>query len=293
MAQYAVINEYDRCIKCRGCMVACQRNFINSSLGLSLVANGTADRVTYEDVKVVKSQKNVDFAPFLNYNCWHCSNPPCAAACPFSAIQKKLTGEVVVDFGSCNPIKCLAYSPNPGRYPCNNACNLGGYPKIGLGNGVNRKAYKCDMCYNRRLSIVDTVGSDVVGIDLMVDKCTFGSYNQEVKNAITTNSSSDYKVTACTLACPNGAIKFGYKDDVASYANEKGYAGYLGNGNWYWMGRVGASAPHADPLTEDHLIPLSERLLYSPVGKKLALPALLLAGIYGIYRRRIEVSEGK
>lgn len=294
MAVYAVINEYDRCIRCRGCQVSCQRNFVNNSLlGYSLPAYQTGDRVSFEDPKVVKSQAYVDMHPFLNYNCWHCPDPPCQAACPFNAIAKLQTGEVRIDFESCSPANC---KDSRGRYPCNYACIRGGFPKIpplALANslGIQYKAYKCDMCYGRRRPL--TINGEYK--DLMVDKCTFESFNTDVKSG--SIPVSDRVVPACVLSCPTGALKFGYLNDVKNYFTTKqnspidGYQYLKGNGSWYWMGKYMAAEPTADPLAEDHLLTFSQGLLSSPAAKSLVLPAAITLGLYAIYKRRVELGK--
>lgn len=287
--ELAIIHEYDRCIKCRGCVVSCQRNFVNSVLGKSLDpgtgsgAGITPDsRISPDDATVIKPQFGYDFPPFIKYNCWHCANPPCAGRCPFKAISKKEDGAVVIDFTRCNPTAC--------NLECVKDCGHGGYPRVGKGNNTDLKAYKCDMCYGRRLPLL-VVGPDGVvrGNPDVIDIKTFGSFGTEAKSYIGTTDTSAverYKVSACVLACPTGALRMGYKDELDAYIASKGYQykhGLLGD-NWKWAGNVMSAPPTADPLTDDHLIPLTHQL----VDGKLVPVGLMIGGLYLLYRRKLE-----
>jgi len=287
--QLAVLHEYDRCIKCRGCVVSCQRNFVNSKLGRSLdpgTGSGTNitpdSRISPDDATVIKPQFGFDFPPFIKYNCWHCANPPCAGRCPFKAISKKEDGAVVINFDRCFPDSC--------SLQCVKDCGHGGYPRVGKGNNVDLKAYKCDMCYGRRLPLL-VIGPDAVvrGNPDVIDIKTFGSFGEEAKAAIGTNDTAAvnyYKVTACVLACPTGALRMGYKDELDAYISSKGYHYVHGlpGDNWKWAGNVMSAPPTADPLMDDHLIPLTHQL----IDGKLVPIGLMIGGLYLLYRRKME-----
>lgn len=279
MSEVVVVNFYDRCIKCRGCVVACQRNFVNGSLGAMLKSNTDAgvNRLSADEVTVVKSQYGGDYYPMVKYNCWHCSSqPPCSMGCPFRAIQKQSTGEVTVDYSACKPNLCY----NGYDYPCHSHCGRGGFPKIGFGINGTKKAFKCDMCYGRRIPLaVNGVTNPKV-----VEIKTFGSYS----------SLPNPGVTACVLACPGGALKMGYKGDVDLDAKTVGgtYYKYIqGDGNWYWAGDNMISPPTADPFVEDHVLSLTEEV--TGVASKLTVPVLVATGLYALYRRRVEEAEAK
>lgn len=287
--QLVVIQEYDKCIKCRGCVVSCQRNFVNSTLGASLdpgTGGGTgitptADRVSVDDATVIKPQLGFDYPPFIKYNCWHCANPPCAGRCPFKAISKKSDGSVVIDFNRCDPTAC--------NQECAKDCGHGGYPKIGKGNNVDLKAYKCDMCYGRRIPLLINDGGTVYGNLDVIDIKTFGSFRDEAKAAVGTadlTAIDTYKVPACVLACPTGALKMGYRDEVDAYVASQGYqfSHGLPGDNWKWAGNVMSAPPTADPMVDDHLVPLTHQL----IDGKLVPVGLLFGGLYLLYRRKIE-----
>lgn len=133
-ADYAILQEIDKCMKCRGCAVACKRR-------KGLTAVGTADKVAVDHLTVTKSQRPNDAVPYVKYSCWHCEGAPCIPACPLGAMKKDLdTGAVYVDTSMCDPNSCSRQ--------CVTNCRRGGYPKVGT-NALGFKAYKCDMCKDR------------------------------------------------------------------------------------------------------------------------------------------------
>lgn len=297
-----VINEYDHCIKCRGCVVSCQRNFVNSSLGKSLVP-GTgggigvtplADRIATDDATVVKPQFGWDYPPFLKYNCWHCATPPCAGRCPFKAISKNSDGSVSIDFSLCKPTQC--------NQECTKDCGNGGFPKVGQGNGTDLKAYKCDMCYGRRIPLLVNNGGTVAGNPDVIDIKTFGNFRDEAKSKIGTTDTASidvYKVSACVLACPTGALKMGYLDDLDAYlaqlksdALAKGKTLYVHHGpgdSWAWAGTLMSAPPKSDPMLDDHLVPLTRQM----VDGKLVPVGLMVGGLYLLYKRRQELAAAE
>lgn len=137
---YAILHEIDKCMKCRGCQVACQR-----AQGLGTTYGDDAKTVQFDDPTVVKAQKDNDSPPFVRYSCWHCDAPTCATACPLGAIKQTTEGAVWVDRAMCNPASSECVSAGK---PCATKCHRGGYPKIGTAD-PGLYAYKCDMCKDR------------------------------------------------------------------------------------------------------------------------------------------------
>lgn len=144
MAHMAILQEIDKCMKCRGCQVACQR-----VQGLFRVPNyDGVPKIAWDDPMVVKPQAANDSPPYVRYSCWHCDAPPCAPACPLGAMAiDSATGAVYVDANLCVPDNCLRQ--------CRTYCRRGGYVRIrersDIPNGVNEEplAFKCHLCYNR------------------------------------------------------------------------------------------------------------------------------------------------
>ena len=113
-----------RCIDCDACMVACRaenevpightRNWVKSS--------GVQGQ--FPKVREV----------FQPGNCMHCAHPPCVAACPTGASQKRADGIVIVENSQCIGCKyCIVACPYDARFA----------------NPVTGKADKCTLCLQR------------------------------------------------------------------------------------------------------------------------------------------------
>lgn len=261
MADYAILQEIDKCMKCRGCQVACQR-----VQGLTQTV-GDASKVQPDDPMVIKNQGSNDNPPFVRYSCWHCFNPPCVSTCPLGAMKiDSATGAVYVDHTATDGTKC---NPNDARCvsagrPCAKNCWKGGYPKIGT-NAPGTFAYKCHLCYN------NPGGPE------------------------------------CVKTCPAKALKYDTLANIKAILSATGKDGYgnpgdswIGTGHVFWArkspgGGVVATftPPTTDPFIEDHISPMIEKVLRSPVGPALGIPALLLGGFYALYRRKETLAEEK
>ena len=108
-----VFADPGRCINCRSCEIACEREHG----GLSGMF-----------VMVLDEQAAVPV------NCSHCSETPCAAICPTGAIRVTEEGAVVVQAPACN-----------GCGFCVVACPFG---VIRL-DGATKVIQKCDLCIHR------------------------------------------------------------------------------------------------------------------------------------------------
>lgn len=140
----AILQEIDKCMKCRACQVACQRVH-----GLHRVpAFDGVPKIEWDDPVLVTSQTTNDIPPFVRYSCWHCINPMCASRCPLKAIKVHSNGAVYVDDAICNPQNPLC------KRQCRNACRRGGYPQIRDAQQVvgdeQPLMIKCDLCYSRK-----------------------------------------------------------------------------------------------------------------------------------------------
>lgn len=251
MADMAILQEIDKCMKCRGCQVACKR-----VQGLTQVV-GRAEKIEADDPMVVKCQGQNDAPPYVRYSCWHCYNPPCVPACPLSAMKvDSATGAVYVDQTKCNPSGCAQQ--------CVKMCRKGGYPKVGT-NAPGTYAYKCNLCYNQPNG------------------------------------------PACVNTCPGKALTYDTVANIQAKLAGTGSAGYsapgdgwMGEGHMFWARKSpGGGAmttfdpPTTDPYIEDHISPMFEKVLKSPVGPALAVPVLALGGLYALIRRRMTLSEAE
>lgn len=261
MADMAILQEIDKCMKCRGCQVACQR-----VQGLTTI-DGNADTVQHDDPMVVKNQGTNDSPPYVRYSCWHCYNPPCVTACGKGAMKVSDTGAVYVDKTLCVPDNSPQCSQK-----CVRDCRKGGYPKVGT-NAAGLHAYKCDLCHART---TDTTLPVAQRIPACVETCPAKALSYDTVANIQAK---------CNLATVDG---YGQTGDV-----------WLGEGHMYWASKNKAGVwatfnpPTTDPYIEDHISPMFDKVLKSPVGPALAVPAVFLGGLYAIIKRRMKLAEAE
>ncbi|MDI6903333.1 MAG: 4Fe-4S dicluster domain-containing protein [Methanocellales archaeon] len=121
MVTYKFLVDWERCIRCGGCEVACkQQNDV--PIGIRRIRV-----VTINEGK--PGEKNVPMP------CMHCASPPCLAACPTKAIYQRDDGIVLVDKDKC--IGC-GY--------CSWACPFGAPQFLRGVFGLKGKMDKCTYC---------------------------------------------------------------------------------------------------------------------------------------------------
>ena len=116
-----MVIDTGRCFDCKACMIACKEE---NDLPPGYWRNWVRD-----DAK--GTSKRTQFQPG---QCMQCEDPPCVAACPVGATDKRADGVVGID-----PEKCI------GCGNCVPACPYGARYR----DPRTRKADKCDFCGHR------------------------------------------------------------------------------------------------------------------------------------------------
>lgn len=282
MTVMAILQDVDKCMRCNGCVTACKREW-----DLKLPTN-IADVKPQKSVVgsrqrlAIKSLRSGDMGPFMRFSCWHCPDPPCAAACPRGAIQKAETGAVYVDNTKCDPELCKA---GTAPKPCESACQHGGYAKVGeayehLYVGLS-KMNKCTMCHGRAGAAAK------VGNDALPTRATSAEIADCAERA---------HEPACVSSCPAKAMKWDSRTNILAYLRDSangfilpnGTENFYGNGSVYWASKkVMIPPPKADPFIEDHIAPMASSLLSSG---RMIVPTLMLGGLAALSARRAKVA---
>jgi formate dehydrogenase iron-sulfur subunit len=268
----AILHDIDKCVRCRGCVVACKKRSNMTpkttaqyrSYGASSTAGST---VSAQELMVVKSQAYFDMGPMVRYSCWHCYTPTCLDACPYSnaldpansaivklAADSPAHGAVVTKYDKCTPDQGTC------TRQCVSACRAGGYPKIqdpvGGASGFSnfypsaKKMMKCDMCF---------------------DRVEAG------------------KTPWCVQTCPADALKFDTLDNITAYMDQQKYASStLGmRGQVIWASRQNYFVkPKADPYVEDHMSQVVDKLMNGPFARLAIAPVGLALGLYALQKRK-------
>ena len=140
MTEYGIVVNLDACIGCRACQVACK---IWNGLKAEETRFNPEGYTNPTDLSpntwmIMEFMEGVlgggPFWLFKKHQCLHCSEAPCAKACPVNAIEVHPEGAVVI-----RPDKCI------GCQYCIEACpyNIPRY------DPRTNKVYKCTMCIDR------------------------------------------------------------------------------------------------------------------------------------------------
>jgi len=106
-AQYGMVIDLRKCIKCDACTVAC------------IAENHLPPGVFYNEVMQVEVGEYPNVRrEFLPRPCMQCGNPPCVPVCPTGATYKREEdGIVVIDYDWCIGCRyCMAACPYGARY---------------------------------------------------------------------------------------------------------------------------------------------------------------------------------
>jgi Fe-S-cluster-containing dehydrogenase component len=281
MAEMAILQEVDKCVRCNGCVISCKRTW--GLMGIAPANDLPNQKVAINQRVVIKPQRRVDNAPFVRYSCWHCDSPPCAVRCPWKAIKKEATagtttGAVSVDLTKCNP---NAIVPSSGGKKCGSVCRAdcgrGGYPKVGLGRegSDNPVMQKCTMC-SGRAGLGGNLPSKASADEILAvpDKAC---------------------QPACVYTCPANAMKYDTVDNIRKILTDGVAAGtytnWRGGSNMFWASKYMMVDPKADPFMEDHISPMVSSLLSGPFAKAALVPTLVAGGLLALSARRAKIEE--
>ena len=140
MTEYGIVFNLDSCIGCRACQTACK---IWNGLRAEETSFNPEGYTNPPDLSpntwmlMVYHEGRSGGQPFWlfhKWQCMHCSEAPCAKACPVNAIEVHPEGPVVI-----RPDKCIGC-----RY-CIEACPYN-VPRY---DPETNKVYKCTMCVDR------------------------------------------------------------------------------------------------------------------------------------------------
>ena len=135
---YAAAFIPDRCIGCRACQAACKiwngKGVEPTSFTPDFTNPPTLTPESYTVIKFIETFDGEVGWVMLKEQCMHCSEAPCAKACPVGAIERTKEGAVVIREDKC--VGC--------QY-CIEACPFN-VPKYDPKKG---KVYKCTMCIDR------------------------------------------------------------------------------------------------------------------------------------------------
>ena len=154
MARKRLFVDYDYCIGCRACEVACKQEH-DIPVGIKWI------NVVHVGPRMVGKKLKMDFVPM---RCRHCAKAPCMEACPEKAIAGRSDGVVLIDPELCTG--CMA---------CAEACSFGA---IQL-NPQTHVAEKCTQCVNR----IDA-GLEPACVHACPSKCMYFGDINEIMGAI-------------------------------------------------------------------------------------------------------------
>jgi len=301
VAEMAILQEVDKCVRCNGCVISCKRTW--HMKGIVPADDMPHNKLAANQRVVIKSQKRVDMGPFVRFSCWHCEGkPPCTGRCPFNAITKDpASGAVWIDPTKCNPGGTNAAGVDCVQQ-CKIDCQRGGVPMIGTGSGLfgdnEPKAWKCTMCHG------GYAGAPYLGAGAGGDLPTKApGTNGNRLSALVDTQGNRYSTVpieeldhqpSCVFTCPAKAMVYDTRENILAYLNDsgQGWTSRFGDGSMFWASQKYLVAPpKADPFMEDHLSPMIGSLLSSPFAKAALAPTLVVAGLLALAARRAKMEE--
>lgn len=292
MAEMAILQEVDKCMRCNGCVISCKRTW--HMKGIVPVSNAeirdAKPHLTLDPNQrvVIKSQKRVDMGPFMRFSCWHCEDAPCIGRCPYQAITKAASGAVWIDPNLCQAGQGLC------KLQCKTDCQRGGIPMIGSGSDLfeTPKAWKCTLCTGTY------VGAPYKGAGAGGDLPTRATTAQAAAG-----DGDRAHEPSCVYTCPAKAMRYDTRERILAYvatgidpddpsAPAVTWMTVHKGGSMFWASKKYLLAqPKADPFMEDHLSPMLSSVLSSPFAKAAFVPTLVAGGLLALAARRAKMEE--
>jgi formate dehydrogenase iron-sulfur subunit len=188
MGRMKFLCDIDRCIDCNGCVVACKE--------------GHQIPVGVNRRKVITINEGKPGEKSISIACMHCSDAPCIAVCPVSALYQREDGIVLVNKDIC--IGC-GY--------CFFACPFGA-PQFPKGNAFGARG--------------------------VMDKCTFcaggpvENFSEKEKRLYGQNRIAEGKAPLCASMCATKALLAGDSDKVADIYRERVFKRGSEANAWGW-----------------------------------------------------------
>ncbi len=198
-----ILIDLSLCVGCGACRTACQE--IHHFPDKETTA---LDERNFTHLQHIELKDGNEV--FVRRMCQHCQDPACASVCLVGALEKTKDGAVIWDTDKC--IGC--------RY-CMLACPFE-VPKYEWG-ALSPKVRKCTMCYaERHLTEAMKIDAEGFVVDknderIRIDGRTVTAEERTKTIEMTTNADGN-RATACSVACPTEATKFGDRDELLAEA---------------------------------------------------------------------------
>ncbi len=190
MAKWGMVIDLDRCTACQACVTACQAENNLPPIGHKESGRGRAFTWMQMISYAGEGERPKEIGRLLPRPCLHCDEPPCVKVCPVGATFKNEEGIIGQVFSRCIGCRyCTTACPYTARYfnwyephwpePLSKHLN----PDVSIRpRGV---VEKCTPCHHRLQNARDLARAE----------------NRPLREG-------EYK-TACSEACPSGAMVFG------------------------------------------------------------------------------------
>lgn len=244
-----VLVDLTRCIGCRTCEAACNKEhglpepelpFDDFSVFDQVFHEGTQKRRTDENAYTVVNRYKTKGGPvYRKIQCNHCNEPACLTSCLVNAYTKTKEGAVIYNHNVC--IGCRM---------CMVACPFR-IPTYSYDSALHPQIVKCNLCYDTRLK--------------------YG------------------KPPACVEACPQEALTFGHRKTLVKIAHERigsepeKYVDHVygetevGGTSWMYLSKVPFDQVGFDTTLQHHPILDNAKHFLSLVSMILVIwPALFL-----------------